>query len=205
MIRTLDAFSVAFAYRRRETTWLVHAPGQDAPVARVHKAAAPDSREPYQVYGGPQLDELLGLLSGRRALAADGSRIGEVTWAGRNGLRGGLLADEKWTCVQDGLGELDGRPVGLGSRARHAYVVGSLLDNGLTDLLLDHSLRYRDESSEGFEFSRRSGVRSRYDVRVHDPRVNRLLVLAAVGRFESEHGTADVRTLLPSIDGLFRR
>jgi hypothetical protein len=71
-------------------------------------------------------------------------------------------------------------------------------------VVLAHSLRYRSSISEGFELTRRPGVNSRYDVRVHDPRIDRLLVLSAVSYFESEHGDADVRKILPSIGGLFR-
>ncbi|MDH6144252.1 hypothetical protein P3T35_006291 [Kitasatospora sp. GP30] len=71
-------------------------------------------------------------------------------------------------------------------------------------MVLAHSLRYRSSISEGFELTRRPGVNSRYDVRVHDPRIDRLLVLSAVSYFESEHGDADVRKILPSIGGLFR-
>ncbi|TQF03706.1 hypothetical protein E6W39_17555 [Kitasatospora acidiphila] len=205
MIHALNEFSVNFTYRHRETTWLIHRNGSDAPVARLRKPEAPDSLKPYQVYGGPQLDELLGHVANSIALAPDGRRLGRVRLRSKQwGLRDGLSTDEEWTFAQDGLGELHGQPMGLGSRARHAFVVGNLMDNVLTDVVLAHSLRYRSIISEGFELTRRPGVNSRYDVRVHDPRINRLLVLSAVSYFESEHGDADVRKILPSIGGLFR-
>ena len=205
MIRTLDAFGVAFEFRRTETIWTVRAKGQDAPVARVYKQGAVNSAKPYEVYGGPGLDELLGRIAHVFAVRPDGTRIGTVARNARGGFDGGLLTDEEWLFAQEGREVLTGKPVGLGSRARHAYVVGGVLDNGLTDVLLEHNLRYRGAESAGFELSRRSGVRSRYDVRIHDPAVDRLLVLSAVGHFDLEHGDSDVRKLLPSIGGLFRR
>jgi hypothetical protein len=206
VIHTLNHFQISFTYRRRETTWLIHQHGGDTPVTRLHKPADPGSRKPYRVYGGPALDHLLGYVAISIALDADGRELGRVrherhtSW----GLRNGLLTDEDWTVSQPELGTLHGRPAGLGSRARHAIVVGPVLDNLPTDVVLAHSLRYRGATSEGFELTRRPGLTSRYDVRIHDPRVSRLLVLAAVAYFDSEHGDADVRKILPSIGGLFR-
>jgi hypothetical protein len=204
-MHTLNQFQVSFTFRRRETTWLI-ADGNDTPVARLHKPADPDSRKPYRVYGGPALDHLLGYVAISIALDADGRELGRVRHRSHTswGLRSGLLTDEDWTVTQPGLGTLEGRPAGLGSRARHAIGVGNVMDNVLTDVVLAHTLRYRGATSEGFELTRRPGVNSRYDVRIHDPRVNRLLVLAAVAYFDSEHGDADVRKILPSIGGLFR-
>jgi hypothetical protein len=207
VIQDLDRFSVDFEFRRKETAWTVRADGSRSagPVARGHKPAALNSRKPYQVHGGPNLDQLLGHVGLSIALGPDGSGIGTVSRRSLEGLDGGLLADEEWTFAQQGLDVLHGRPAGLGSRARHTFAVGDVLDNGLTDVLLKHTLRYRGEQSDGFEVTRRPGVRSRYHVRIHDQRLDRLLVLAAVVHFDNEHGDTDVRKLLPSISGLFQR
>ncbi|WP_042407799.1 hypothetical protein [Streptacidiphilus carbonis] len=201
---TLDSFNVRFEFRQNETTWTVCAGKMDEPLARLHKQGAVNSIKPYEVYGGPGLDELLGRVAISIALGPDGTRLGTVSRRAQDGLEGGPLTDEEWTFTQEGLGALRGTPLGLGSRARHTYVVSNVIDNGLTDVLLEHRLRYRAPDSEGFELTRRSGVRSRYDVRIHDPRVSRLLVLAAVAYFDEEHGDIDIRKLLPSIAGLFR-
>ncbi|MEZ0092792.1 hypothetical protein [Streptacidiphilus sp. EB129] len=204
VIRTLDAFTVRFEFRVRETTWTVHAKGERAPVARVHRPDGPSSRRPYRVYSGPQLDTEIGLLAGGTAFAPDRTRIGGVVRDRVEGVRGQLLQNEVWTFSQVGFGDLAGNPVGLGSRARHT-LLDDYMDNSVADALLDHRLRYRSDDSSGFELIRRSGMRSRYDVRIHDPRVNRILVLAAVGCFDDLYGDADMRKLGPMVAGLFRR
>lgn len=204
-IQHLDSFDVTFEFHRNETTWTIRTGGRDAPVARLHKQAAVNSVKPFEVHGGPGLDRLLGHVAIGIALGPDGARIGTVAHQTLGGLEGGLLTDELWLFRQQDLGVLEGRPVGLGSRARHAFGVGSLVDNGVTDVFLEHRLRYSNADTDGFELTRRSGLRSRYDVRIDDPRVNRLLVLSAVAYFDELHGDSDVRKLLPSIGGLFRR
>lgn len=207
-LQQLRAFDVRFEYGLRRTVWLVRAhgapraAGPSGPVAKVAKEADPESRRPYRVFEGPALDRPVGTVSQAVALDAEGFEIGRIHVESERRL---LADDQIWTFTQAGLDPLHGTPRGLASRARHNAVVGEALENGLTDLLSAHRMRFRAPGSEGFELTRRAGVHSRYRVAVHDDQVNRLLVLACIARFDSEYGTTDVRKLLPSVVGLFRR
>ncbi|MEU9041601.1 MULTISPECIES: hypothetical protein [unclassified Kitasatospora] len=183
MIDSLTAFTVAIDYGRAHTTFLVHADGSPGPVARMHKDAAYDHSAPYQVFAGPGLGQLIGHVNNFSAIAADRTLIGRV------GHRSRSWRHDVWTFDQNGLAVLEGEPVGLANKARGSL---PLLGSGVVDAALPFELRYRSAESAGFELTRHAGVRATYAVRIHDPRISRLLVLACVAHFNT-YGTADLR------------
>ncbi|MER7753720.1 hypothetical protein [Kitasatospora sp. NPDC097643] len=189
MFESLSAFTVAIDYGRAHTTFLVHADGAAQPVARMHKDAAYDHSAPYQVFGGPGLDQLLGHVTGFAAIGPDRSPIGKVDHQSRS------WRHDLWTFAQQGLAVLEGEPVGLGNKARRSL---PLLDRGVVDAALTFKLRYRSAESAGFELTRHAGVRATYSVQVDDPRISRLLVLACVAHFNT-YGTADPRKALVDV------
>ncbi|MEU9075172.1 hypothetical protein [Kitasatospora sp. NPDC048538] len=182
-LAALTELTVAVDYGRAHTTFLVHADGSRAPVARMHKDAAYDHSAAYRVFGGPRLDQLLGHVDNFSAAAADRSPIGRVDHRSRS------WRPDLWTFEQHGLAALEGEPVGLANRARRSL---PLLDRGVVDTALAFRMHYRSAESAGFELTRHAGVRATYGVRIHDPRISRLLVLACVAHFNT-YSTADPR------------
>ncbi|WP_055588266.1 hypothetical protein [Peterkaempfera griseoplana] len=183
---SLDAFTLTADYGRAHTTFDLHTDGQDAPAARMHKEGAYSSRHPFQVYGGPGLDRLLGQVTPHSARSADGTPIGRVDHRER------LLRHPEWTFVQDGLGRLTGEPAGVGSTLRRGTPLHVLLDRPALDTVLATRLRFRAGQSAGFDLTRRAGAAARYALRIHDPRIDRLLVLACVLHFDT-YGSTDPR------------
>ncbi|WP_158702115.1 hypothetical protein [Kitasatospora sp. MMS16-BH015] len=183
MIQQLTEFTVSLDYGRAHTTFLLHVPGQAEPVARMHKEAAYDHAQLYEVRTGPGLDRLAGYVSTFFALAPDRSRIGEVNHESRS------WRHDLFTFAQAGLAPLTGEPVGLANKARRTLPV---LDWGVVDAALRFEMRYRSAESAGFEFAREAGVRASYTVTVHDPRIDRVLLLACLVHFNS-YGTTDLR------------
>jgi hypothetical protein len=183
----LDDFTVFIDYGRAHTTFNIHADGGHDPVARMHKDAAHDTGHPYRVCTGPEFDCLAGYVTPFSAMSADNAEIGTVRLNER------VVRHDEWTVTQHGLGALTGLPAGLNSRLRHGSPLRLIPRQDLADVLFSVRLRFRGPQSPGFELARRAGVRARYAVRIHDPRISRLLVLACVLQFNT-YASADPLT-----------
>ncbi|MFF4361647.1 hypothetical protein [Streptomyces sp. NPDC001604] len=186
LLQSLQEFTVSADYSRSHTTWDVHAAGHHTPVIRMHKDSPHHSLPEYRVFPAERPDETLGFVTPWMPFSADRRQIGEVRspdWHRHTGA---------WTLVQNDLGELTGQPKGLNTKLRRAPVINWYLSRPSVDAVLSAQHRFSGPQSEGFDFARRAGVRAEYEVTVHDPRVNRLLILAWVLHF-NEHHSVDVR------------
>lgn len=175
MIESLDAFTCVPEFSRKHTTFRVYAQGQKEPVARAHKDSAWDTRFPYHVFEGPGLDRLVGYVTPWEAMTADRVRIGRV-----DRRSGSAARRDKWSFQQSGLPELLGGPDGRATKLRHSFPLRAVLANAPADALFSLRLLFQGAGSNGFELTRQSGLNPRYSVRIHDERVDRLLVLACV-------------------------
>ncbi|MEU7181015.1 MULTISPECIES: hypothetical protein [Streptomyces] len=186
MIQALDAFTVAAEYGRSHTTFRLYLEGQREPAARIHKDGAYDSRSSFRVYAGAGLDELAGYVTEFAAMTAQRVKVGTVRHRERT------WRPDNWTFTQHDLGVLSGLPEGSGSRMRHSFPLRTVLDHFWGDALFSCRLRFRSPESEGFALVRLAGVRARYGITVHDPRISRLLVLACIAQF-NRYATTDPR------------
>jgi hypothetical protein len=174
----LTEFTIATEYGGGRTTLTVHA---RSPVALLHRAADYDSRAPFQVMAGARLDELVGHVSHRGAWAADRTPLGT--------LDDRSLMHSTWTFTQHGLGVLHGSSVGV-ARAQEKLAAFGV---PMLDLVVPKRFRFRSAESAGFELVRPAGPKDRFRVHIHDPRVDRLLVLACVASLVRDGNTADLR------------
>ncbi|WP_034090458.1 hypothetical protein [Streptacidiphilus albus] len=186
MIPPLTSFTVLPEYGRSWTVYDVVPKGESSPVLRLRKESRYDSQQPFHAFTGPGLDQLDGYVTVGAAMGAD--RVKHGTVGHRNG---SALRSEEWSFAQAGLPVLEGEPAGA-SALRHSFPLRAVLANGIADSALSFRLRYRGPGSAGFEFTRLAGARARYTVEVHDDRLSRLLVLAAVLR-HSVFSDSDVR------------
>ncbi|GAA5196418.1 hypothetical protein GCM10023322_65310 [Rugosimonospora acidiphila] len=170
MIDSLTAFTVVPEYGRSRTVYQVLVGDQSAPVAQLRKDSAYDSLRPLAAFTGPGLDQHVGWVSAFRARGVDRVEVGRVEHRG-----GSTWSGERWSFAQAGLPELRGEQVGLGGKLR-----GRLPLQGFVDGVLSVHLRFGAPGLNGFDLTRFSGVRARYGVEIHDPRISRLLVLACV-------------------------
>ena len=105
---------------------------------------------------------------------------------------------------QFGLGVLEGMATGLGSLVRNS--VGRFNFDSPWAISSPRSrLRFSGAEGVAFELIRHAGARTRFDVKVDDPRANRLLVLSVVRLFELKTGGLDPRKLGARMGGLFGR
>ncbi|WP_441246527.1 hypothetical protein [Kitasatospora sp. McL0602] len=181
MIQSLTEFAVSIDYGRNHTTYLIGVDGTQ--VAKLHKDVAHNGRSPYQAFSGPQLDRFEGWVNHFQAMTPDRRIIGTIDHRNRS------FRPAEWRFEQAGLAPLSGEPAGLANKARRTLPV---LDWGVVDAALTFKMRYRSAESEGFEFTRHAGIRATYTVKIHDPRLDRLLVLAALVYFNS-NDTSDPR------------
>ncbi|WP_037605203.1 hypothetical protein [Streptacidiphilus rugosus] len=192
-LQELDRFDVAVDYGRKETTFWLRRPGEEVPVARMHKARPYDSDiDPYRVHAAVDPDAVAGFVRFRKAWTADRTLIGEV------GRIVGFTDRETDPVVQHDLGELRPTVTGLAGGVRR---VDAALDrasrkhrllpipNGIpfvdprvVDAFTSVTIAFAGPDSAGFEVTRPAGVTAAYEVAVHDPRVSRVLVLAYVER-----------------------
>lgn len=187
MIRSLDSFTVSVDYGRAHTTFNVHADGRREPVARMHKDEAYDHmRKLYGVYTGAQLSELIGYVQPFAAIAADRTPIGKVDHKRQP------FGKDHWVFTQNDLGVLTGTAAGISSKAKLTFPLNIVLDRAVVDAALAFRLHFRSPESKGFEMAREAGVRATYAVKIHDARVNRLLVLALIAQFNT-FVTSDLR------------
>ncbi|MFE7312280.1 hypothetical protein ACFU7T_04065 [Streptomyces sp. NPDC057555] len=177
MIQSLNSFTVTVEYARSHTTFLAHVDGRQEPVVRAHREVHYEGARPYTVTAGQGLAECVGFLNEWKAWLPDRTPVGTVERRSRTS------SADRWTFAQHDLGELAGEPVGAGSRLRHASPLRMAFDAAQVNNVLAHRLRFRSNASEGFEFSRRAGIRASYEVVVHDARVSRLLVFCCLAQF----------------------
>jgi hypothetical protein len=176
----LGEATVVARNERESSTFDVLSAGSDLPVMRLYKPYFYDSLHPLQAFVGPRLDRPAGWVTTVGAKSADGTKHGTVSH-----VTGSPSRQESWTVEQRGLPALTGTPHGRGAKLRRTTPVAAVpFAGGALDLVLDYRIRFRGEGSEGFEFSRRKGVHARYALRLHDRRVNLLLALAAVVRYD---------------------
>jgi hypothetical protein len=175
---SLEAFSVTIDYGRSHTTFNVVPEGGRQPAARMRKDSAYDTRHPYEVHSGPGLDQFLGWVTPFAAMTAERAEIGTVEYHERS-VRG-----DDWVITQHGLpAPLTGRPEGLSSELRHGSPLRMIPLQEMSDAFLSSRLLFSSPHSPGFTLTRRGGVRGRFAVEIHDPAVDRLLVLACVAQF----------------------
>lgn len=191
MIQSLDSFTVSVDYGRKHTTFHVCVDGQHAPVVQMRKRGVYDSRYRYSVYAGPQLDELVGFVSNVGTEASDGQvKLGRVDHRS-----GGLLGKDQWTFAQTDLPVLTGMPKGFSGKLRDSRArslaeclspsIIPAIASSVFDVSTSRCLLFSAQESTGFELIRRAGLRSRYAVKIHDDRINRLLVLACVVHYDT--------------------
>ncbi|MFF4576425.1 hypothetical protein [Streptomyces sp. NPDC001410] len=106
---------------------------------------------------------------------------------GKVGSRRWALRDGEWTVIQDGLGELTGESVGVGTKLRPDSRLGNLIAVPASEFAFITRLDFRSPESAGFELTRLRGVRARCAATIHDDRVNRLLVLDCVANNAEHH------------------
>jgi hypothetical protein len=184
-LQSLTSFSVTVKYSRSETVLDVTVAGQAAPVARLFKASQYDSRQPFQLLVGAQLTELDGLVTGFAAFEPDRTKLGTVQSKHRP-LRG-----KRWQVDQPGLPTLTARATGS-SAFRYAFPFALVLSGTLANSFLPFNFSFQAKDSQGFVVSRRTGARARFTVTVHDPRVDRRLVLASVVAL-NQYESSDLR------------
>lgn len=167
---TLDAFTVSARYGRDETTYDVRQPGGSAVVARLHKASQHDSRYPLTALTGPRLDEPAGYVNAFGAYGLDKSRTASVTSERR------AFGVRRWRIDRP---QLTGKSAGL-SALRYRFPLSLVLTGGPANYVLPFTLRFSGPNSTGFTVVRRAGLRAGFTVTIHDPGLDRLVVLATV-------------------------
>jgi hypothetical protein len=194
VLQSLTDFTVRVDYGREHTTFWVTPGGHSEPVVRMHKDYPYDvAVRPYYVYPVAVPDQLLGYVKMGKAWDARQADIGAV-----GDMRKPRRMHEG-PIVQHGLGSLTPtRPGARGAVRKVARFVedivgGTLMtDADFLDAAIAAHVRCAGASSQGFDLIRRAGVTATYEVRVHDPRVSRLLILAYVDCFNS-HSAFDPR------------
>lgn len=129
----------------------------------------------------PGLDRLA------RCVTNFGVRSADRLPLGRVGTHGWALRDGEWTVIQDGLGELTGESVGVGTKLRRDSRLGNHFAVLASEFAFTTRLHIWLPESAGFELARLRGVRARCTATIHDDRVNRLLILACVANYAEHH------------------
>lgn len=199
VIDSLTSFQVKLSYGRDATEWEVRETGASAPAARVRRPGPPEAKVPCEVYVGPRLDQLAGLVTARDAARPDRTVVGRVhSDPHPNPFK------ERVQVEQFDLGTLDGKATGLGSLVRNS--VGRFnFDSAMGDLVAPLTVRFSGPDGVAFEITRHAGALSRFDVTVTDARVNRLLVLAVIRLYELKTGGLDARKLGARLGAMFGR
>jgi hypothetical protein len=174
VIESFDEFTCVPEFKRKETTFDLHVKGQSAPVARVRKDGVTDSLRPYQVYEGPQLDQRVGLVSSHQAWDAEGTVVGEIARQSRT------YAEDDLSLTHVGLPVLQGRPEGVQTRVTRSFPLNIVTGNVGAGYVLASRYRFSAPGCEGFSVGRKPGVKSRYTVKIHDQRINRLVPLTCL-------------------------
>jgi hypothetical protein len=182
------SFRVLFHYSRSETTADVLTDGK--PVARLTKAGPPASAQPFHL---TVADAPAGIIGGPIAYGPDGTQLGRVH------SRGGGLGKRRWSVEQPGLGTLTAKAVGV-SGLRYRWPQSIVLASSPANSVLPFAFHFKDAGSTGFTIRRRAGVRAEFDVDIHDERVDRRVVLAAVLGLARDESN-DLRSEIADITG----
>lgn len=195
LIQGLTTCAVTVGYRLDQTVLDVWRPEQPRPVARLAKNGPIRARAAYQLFVGPELNQVAGQVSPSGALDVTGAPVGLVN------LSGGRVADgdihpmsgarhsyvvhnpAQWRIVQTGLPLLTGEAVGRATR----MCFNRLTDLGertgfelpTPDFLVTLHFRYGAPESPGFAV-KVSQRKARFDVTIEDPRIDRRLVFACL-------------------------
>ncbi|NUS10457.1 MAG: hypothetical protein HOY69_03445 [Streptomyces sp.] len=192
-LQPLTTFVVDVRPQVRRTTFDVRPAPAAPPVAQLVKHRPLNRPASYELFTGPGLAVPAGRLSESGALDADGRPVGVVNLTGGkyedarvNPLNGAFHTytesnPTRWHVVQPGLPRLAGRPASRASRMAYNKVTDVLGKVGYDikgTWLGAMAFTYGAPGCDGFTVS--LGRRGRFDVTVHDSRVDRRLVLACV-------------------------
>jgi hypothetical protein len=194
-LQALTTFAVTVGYRNDETALDVHAPQARQAVARLVKTGPVRARAAYQLLTGPDLNTPAGQVSPSGVLAADGTPVGIVNLSGgrvddrdihpMSGARHGYVVRNpaRWHIVHNGLRPLVGRAVGRATRLCFNRVTDLSEKTGIglpvPDFLFPMTFRYSGADSTGFTVTR-PARRARFNVTVHDPGLDRRMILACL-------------------------
>ncbi|MBM9503952.1 hypothetical protein [Actinacidiphila acididurans] len=194
-LQALGSFSALIGLHRDRTTLDIH-PADGVPaVARLTKVGPLRKRAAYELFTGPGLKTPAGQLSASGILDSAGTPVGivnlsngKVPDADIHPLSGGLrdyVVDNPshWRVVQPGLPALTGRAMDGPTKLFHNAVTDATdkigIDIWAPDYFVTLTFKFSAPGCEGFTVVLTSR-KSRLDVTVHDPRVDRRLILACL-------------------------
>lgn len=214
-LQALTSFSARVGLHRNETTVHIHPSGGLPPVARMTKAGPLRKRAAYELSVGPGLKTPAGTLSASGALDAADVPVGIVNLTGgrvadrdihplTGGMRGPVSDNPtRWRVLQPGLPPLAGLATNTATRLRYNAVTDAAERIGaglwMPDYVLHPTFRFSGPGCDGFTVTLLSR-KSRLDVTVHDPHVDRRLVLACLAALilrAMQHPRRDVMDALP--------
>lgn len=214
-LQALSSFRVKVRMSRKQTILEVTTAGKEEPVARMAKVGPLRKRAAYELFTGPGLKTPAGTLSASGALDADGAPVGIVNLSGTavpdsdiHPLSGGHVAyaganPTKWRFIQPDLPPLKGQAVDVATRLLNnpaTDAAGSVgFSTWMPDYVVPQTFRYSAPGCDGFTVALTSR-KARLDVTVHDPRVDRRLILACVAALTllvMQHPRRDVLDALP--------
>ncbi|WP_225846505.1 hypothetical protein [Streptomyces sp. HPF1205] len=194
-LQSLTSFSAEVTLSSERTTLDIRTADGSPPVARMTKAGALRQRAAYELFTGPDLKTAAGTLSASGALDAGGAPVGIVNLSGGrkadseiHPLSGGLTTyasdnPTKWRVVQPGLPPLVAEGTDPGARLSYNKVTDAMDRLGfgvkVPDYLAPMTFRFSAAGCAGFTVTLTSR-KSRLDVTVHDPRVDRRLILSCL-------------------------
>jgi hypothetical protein len=194
-LSALTTFTTTVTSHPDRTTLDVSTSRQAPPLARLSKAGPLRKRAAYELFTGPDLKEVAFQVTASGAQTLEGVPVGIVN------LSGGKVPDgqihpmsgshqtyvvnnpTRWRVVQPGLPVLTGKAGNRGTRLRYNRVTELSQNAGVElwtpEFLMEMNFRFRAPGNEGFTV-KLSARRARFEVTVHDPRVDRVLVCACL-------------------------
>lgn len=214
-LQALTSFRVKVGMTRKQTTLEVTTASDEEPVARMSKVGPLRKRAAYELFTGPGLRTVAGTLSASGALDADGMPLGVVNLSGAavpdadiHPLSGGhvgyaLTNPTKWRFIQPGLPPLKGEAMDVATRLLYNPVSDAAGNIGLSTWMPDYvvplTFRYSAPECDGFTVTLTSR-KAQLDVTVHDPAIDRRLILACVAALTllvMQHPHRDMLDALP--------
>lgn len=197
-LQDLTSFEATVSYELRQTVLDIWPPGSPQPAARLSKTGPLLRPAAYELYTGPGLREVTAHVTPSGAQYPDGTPIGIVNLSGGRRADGAihpmsgarhsyvLHNPAQWRIVQPGLPPLTGAAAGSTWLHRNRLtdfmertVILSDIPYPIPDLLALMRFRFSAPGSAGFTVKFRVG-RSRIQVTVADPRLDRRLVFACL-------------------------
>lgn len=182
MFQDLTDFEVVPTCKIREVTFDINSSGSSEPVARMVAGKYDEFMNPYTVFVGPGLETVAGVIVNNQAYDKGGVRIGGLDYKYVRHMNSG--ADI--TFRQNDMMELVGKQVGMLGKIRELPLVGVLDNSDFVGGIVLLRYRFRGSGSPGFEMTKTAGVSNRYHFSVHDPKINRLMVLACYALLEGQ-------------------